>query len=162
MGKYTAARDLDLSVKTRWYVVANRTEAVIYQDGSDHQFRFVQRLSNVEGKETESQLASDKPGKGSSSAGNGTIHHALGRNNKHETAAKKFAGQIVHALEVGKKESRYTDLVLVAEPHFLGLLRQSLPRAVQSVVSHEVGREYRQGSDAELRSQIMAAITNAK
>ena len=159
MGKYTAARDLDLSVKKRWYVVANRTDAVFYKDTRDHKFAFVERLGNPAGKLTEMELDSDKPGRGFSSASNGSIHHSLDRrSHRHEKVAKDFARKIADSLEEAFKGDHMNEVVLVAESHFLGLIREVLPLAVRKLVKHEVNREYVQGSDQELHRLILKAI----
>lgn len=163
MSNYSAARDLDLNNKKRWYVVANRAGAVFYSDGDGGKFHFIARLENEKGRLTESELDSDKPGKGFSSGGGGTIHHGLDRRSKHhEAAAKDFAGRIAVELEAARREDRFSELVLVAEPHFLGLLREALKPETKRAVRHEVRREYAQGSDAELRAQIIAAIESGK
>ena len=158
MSKYSAARDLDLKARTKWYVFANRSEAVIYKDSHDHKFQFIERMLNPEGNLAEQDLDSDRPGRGFSSA-DGVFHHALDRRYKrHETLAKRFALAIGRTLEVAQREGRFSELVVAAEPHFLGLLRELLPAAVRHVITSEVPREYSQGSDQELRTQILRAI----
>ena len=118
MGRYSAARDLDLSTKAKWYVVANRTEAVIYEDNDEQKFKFVNRLENKSGAKTETELSSDKPGKVISRGGSKTIHHSLdSRFHKHEESAKKFARRIAVQVERAYREKRFRNLILAAEPH---------------------------------------------
>ena len=52
----------------------------------------------------------------------------------------------------------FGELVLVAEPHFLGLLRDALGPETRRLVKHEVGREYTQGSGDDIRAQVLKAI----
>jgi protein required for attachment to host cells len=160
VGRYSAARDLDLAARIRWYVLANRTEAVIYVDGDDRKFHFLERMSNPSGQLAERELTSDRPGRSYSSAAGGTVHHSLDRHRaqKHEEAARRFARSISQTLETARNEGRFGSLVLVAEPHFLGLLRDALPSSVQRTVRHEVNHEYGNASEDELRVQVLHAI----
>ena len=159
MGKYSAARDLDLSNKTQWYVVASRTGAVIYASGTNRKFQFLERITNPRGHLTETELDSDRPGRGFSSASSGQIRHALDRrSHRHEEQARRFARLLGKTLERAHREARFGSLVLVAEPHFLGLLREGLTPAVQRAVSHEIRHQYSEGSDEELKCRILSAL----
>ncbi|HTL11532.1 MAG TPA: host attachment protein [Bdellovibrionota bacterium] len=159
MGHISAAHYLDLSTHNRWYVLANRTHAVVYTNGAKSPFQFVQRLSNPEGRMMEIELDADKPGRGVSSAGQGTFRHAFDRrSHSHERSAKRFALQIGQALTQAWLTGLFDHLTLVAEPHFLGLLRGALPPAIRDRITHEVVREYLTGSDAEIWEQILRQI----
>ena len=151
---------LNSEVNVRWYVVANRTEAVLYTDEAKQKFQFVDRLLNEKGALHESELVSDRPGRGfSSSGGDGSVRHALAhRESHHEHVAKEFASRIAASLEAARNQKRFTEIVLVAEPHFLGLLRAALGPATTALVKCEVRHEYTKGSDAEIHAQILKAI----
>lgn len=160
MARYSAARDLDLSLQKRWYLVANRAEAKIYQDRPKHHFEFVMKLENPEGRLTETELDSDRPGRGYASASNrnGVLSHGLDKTSiRHETTAKRFAAEIAKILESGAHEDKFRDLVLVAEPHFLGLLRAVISPKVKDRIELEIIREFAQGNDKELREFILSA-----
>ena len=142
-----------------WYVLANRCDAGIYEDFKDQKFKFKERMKNSRGHLTEGQLDSDRPGSGFSSAGAGTIRHGLDRTfQHHERDATRFARAIANHLTRRKREDAFQGLVLVAEPHFLGLLRQALPRELHGLIRHEIPREYLEGSDAEVKTAIERAI----
>lgn len=160
MKNYIPARTYKPSRIRSWYVVARRTEAVIYKEDAQHHFQFVYRLVNPRGRKPEIELDSDRPGRGASSA-NGTFHHALDRSwNRHETVAKKFAKKIAQALTHAARQNRFDELVLVAEPHFLGMLRDEIPASLRAKIKHEVNREYAKGSDQFLHDQIIHAISS--
>ncbi|MBU6153522.1 MAG: host attachment protein [Bdellovibrionales bacterium] len=142
-----------------WYVLANRSDAVFYEDHKDQKFKFKERLKNRKGHLTEGQLDSDRPGSGFSSAGGGTIRHGLDRTfQHHERVASAFANVIANLLARRKREGALDALILVAEPHFLGLLRKALPKDLQSLIRHEIPREYLEGSDEDLKNAIERAI----
>jgi protein required for attachment to host cells len=149
--------------KTRWFVFANRTDAVFYLDLPAHHFRFVDRLENPAGSRMESDFDSDRPGSGMSSAGDGTIRHSLDRRFHHaERNIEQFAGAVARRLEEALGHHEFTELVMVAEPHFLGVLRSKLSPGVRDRVRHEVHRELIQGSDDELRAAAIRAIRNSR
>lgn len=151
MGKYSAARDLDLKTKTHWYLVASRIGAAIYEGLPGHHFRFVTRMENPKGKLMDTELTSDRSGRSFSSSQGSQIRHGLGRERSpHERAAAHFAGVIGKSLEQAIREERFSDLVILAEPHFLGLIRKELPEVVKVRLKMEIPREFAQGSDAEL------------
>lgn len=163
MGRYSAARDLDLETKARWYVVANRTDAVLYEDERGSKFKFLNRICNRKTNLIDAALLADEPNDGLSNTDEKILHHALSRKTpQHEQLAKKFAKQIAANLEIAYRQKRFKDLVLVAEPHFLGLLRNALNEPVLEAVRHEVRREYAQGSDRQLRELILKAIETGK
>lgn len=144
--------------KIRRTLLANRTGAVIYREGRQGQLIFMKRLTHPEGSLTEAALDSDKPGRGVSSAGEGSIHHALDRkSHRHEESARRFAAEISRSLKQLRLQDPYEELVLVAEPHFLGLLRAALPHAIRSLVRLEIPREYARGSDRVVGKLIQQA-----
>lgn len=66
----------------------------------------------------------------------GEGRHAIEpRSPARDKSAMRFAGLLKGALERGRAESRYTDLVLIAPPRFLGILNSTLGlRLLESVV----------------------------
>jgi protein required for attachment to host cells len=150
---------IEFKPNVRWYLVANRAEAVIYRSSKDVKFKFVERFKHPESRVLEGDLDSDRPGTGFSSAGGGTIRHGLDRTFfHHEQASRQFAKILARHLDRTASEELYSELVLVSEPHFLGLLRAELSERVKRLISHEINREYSQGSDHEVHSLILQAI----
>jgi protein required for attachment to host cells len=146
------------STAKTWYLVANQTNAVIYKDSSAR-FNVVERLDNPLSKLKEGALDSDRPGRGCASAQGGFLRHGLDRHYKRrEQLLQTFAAKIGKVLEKAQHEDRYTDLVVVAEPHFLGKLWAHLPVTVQARVSRALGKEYVRQPNAELRRLIFRAL----
>jgi protein required for attachment to host cells len=142
-----------------WYVLANRTDAVFYEDFGDQKFRFKERMKNKKGHLTEGQLDSDRPGSGVSSAASGSIRHSLDRTfHHHEQVASRFATGIARFLSRKQRAGLFDSLILVAEPHFLGLMRMALPPELKLLIRHEIPREYLEGSDEDLKLSIQTAL----
>lgn len=143
----------------RWYLLANRTDAVIYEDLPDAPFAFVERFQNKKGRLQEGQLDSDAPGTMNSSSGAGTIRHGMDHHfGKHETNARQFARRLAEHLLREHRNKRYDELVLSAEPHFLGYLHAELNEEVRSSVCFETHREYLEGSDQRIHEEILQAM----
>ncbi len=145
-----------------WYVLANRTGAEIYINGADGRFHLVEKFSNPQGSLTEGELGADRAGRGVSSA-DSSIHHALDRHHaQHERVAVDFARRIARFLEEAKQKDRFGGLVLVAGPHFLGLLRAAISPQVKESVTAEIPREFvHSQSDREVRERVLRAMSRA-
>lgn len=158
MQKSLTVRGLNLG-KLYWYVVSNRAGAVLYSSGKDGKLHFVERFKNPKGERLEQELVSDAPGVGFSSAAGGTVHHRFEQHlDKHERIATRFAQFIAEKLRKSLDAKQFDDLILVAEPHFLGLLRSKLDRPTRERVIHEIHHEYTDMSDADLQQHIAHAL----
>ncbi len=143
------------------YVVANRSGAVFYAESGKEPFHFLRRLSNPRARLAERKLVSDRPGRTFSSPATGKARSGLEpRSTQHEELARKFARKIVGSLEKMRDGRRFEGMVLVAEPHFLGMLREALGPSLRKLVKQELPREYAQGSDRAIRSRIRTALAN--
>jgi len=157
MGK--ANIGIDLTNPDQWFLVANRASAEIYREGPDHAFFLVTRLVNPDGSLQERELDADKPGRGFSSAGGGTIHHALDRrSHQHEEVARKFTKLIIRKLEEVVIENNATNIVLIAEPHFLGLMRDALSPKLKKLVKTTINKEFGLRSTREMHQLIQSEI----
>ncbi len=147
------------SSSRRRYLVANRSSAVVYRGTKQDQIKFMYRLTNATGRKLERELDSDRAGRTFSSAGLRSIHHALDeRKARRNGSARTFATHIAHSLVQAHQSEPFEELILVAEPHFLGLLRHALPRSILKMVRHEVHREYIEGSDQKIGTLIHRSI----
>jgi hypothetical protein len=137
MAKTNPRKYVELATKPKyWYLVANRVGAVFYTDGEGGKFRFVKRLENDRAHLREKQT-----------------EHV-----RHEADARKFAHEIAAELAEAGRLKSFDALVLAAEPHFLGILREALDDETLRKVRYEVPSDYARGSDKEVRAHIMKSI----
>ena len=156
-GNFKSPSPIVFESSIRWYVLANRSEAVFYKDTDTDKFKFVQRMTDPNGKLKESELDSDRPGR--TNSGGMSISNSLDRTfHHHELEAKEFAKKIAVSVTEAARDGRVNELVLACEPHFLGLLRSALPDSIKSLVKEEINHEYTYGSDEAIRGQILNAI----
>jgi protein required for attachment to host cells len=121
-----------------WIVVAHRAGARIFENrGRDTGLVLVQQLTNEAGRLKNSEIDTDKQGSSGHSSNPG--RNALTREESaQERAAADFARELSHTLTRGRNDNAYSDVVLVAEPGFLGLLRESLDAPTASMIRAEV------------------------
>ena len=162
--KKNEADSMKKDEKIRHYLVANRSTAVVYQEGdSPEDLLFVYRLKNPTGRMQEIELVSDRPGRTISGASGGTMRNGMtSENSQHEESAKDFAREISKRLIESSAAGEFKELVLVAEPHFLGLLRAALPKSIQTMVHSEIAKEYAEGSDKEIGLRIAQRLNERK
>ena len=70
--------------------------------------------------------------------------------------SQTFASDICAMLLQAKQEGRFDRLALVAEPQFLGALRNQLDPQLKSLVSYEIDKDYAHSNGQQLRDQIRA------
>lgn len=133
-----------------WIVVAESSRAKIYAAKNWlASISEIEDLVHPEGRMHEGDLVSDVPGSDGGATGQG--RHVLDE----ETTARQqehaeFASEIVHHLTHAHDEHAFDELVLVAPPAFLGLLRNKLTKALRESVTLEI--------DKNLVKQPAAAI----
>jgi protein required for attachment to host cells len=70
---------------------------------------------------------------------------------------EEFAAEVVEYLSRARQEHRFDDLLLVAPPLFLGVLRQVMPRSLSSLVTREINKEYTELSAEEIPARLSRA-----
>lgn len=70
--------------------------------------------------------------------------------------AEHFACEILHHIENGIKENHFRDLVIVAPPHFMGLLNKCMSHTVQKLVSQTIEKDYTQQNERDLMASLLA------
>ena len=72
----------------------------------------------------------------------GGARHAIEReNDPRQREAIRFAREIARALEEARRNAEFDQLIVVAGPSFLGLLRAELAPATKACVVHEVHKD---------------------
>ncbi len=120
-----------------WYVVASQKTVKIFTETSDRKkIKQVREFDNPLGRERNKALVKKRAGKGIKSIGRtGTVYFSQKtRKEPHQVAALQFAKKIAVALNEDYRLKNFETLSVVAEPHFLGLLRASLDPKISHTV----------------------------
>jgi protein required for attachment to host cells len=74
----------------------------------------------------------------------------------------RFTQQVAHHLETARAQNRYNRLVLVAEPHELGLLKESLDKKTGECVIATLNKNLAKVRDIEMEDQIYDVLMDAE
>jgi len=137
-----------------WVLVANQSEARIYALKMPRgPLVEVDKMEHAAGQAREGDLVTDRPGRSFQSVGD--VRHAMEPPvDAKEQEAMKFAKEVSDRLDSARQEGRFDRLVLVAAPHFLGLLRKSLSDATSKQVTEEIAKNLVQFNAEEIRSHL--------
>jgi protein required for attachment to host cells len=134
-----------------WILIANRTGARIV-DKQGRALSLVQELEHSRGRLRDREVDSDRQGR---SSARGSAPHALSpAEGPHEHDARTFARVCADALRQGRLGGHYERLILVAEPRFLGLVRQALDDVTARMVSATVPKDLAQVGLRELAAHL--------
>lgn len=130
-----------------WVLVASASEARIFgTDRIGEAMECMKEFSHPESREKGSELASDRPGHSQSK---GTGHGAMVESSDpKEYEAERFAGELARELENGRTSNAYKKLVVVAAPHFHGLLNNHMNEQTRAMVVNDIQKDL---TDCETR-----------
>lgn len=111
----------------------------------------VTRLEHPESRLKESELVSDQPGRSREPRAQG---HAMKEASATAQEESVFAGEIVRTLDKARQEGRFNSLVLVASPHFLGVLRQKLNGPLEKSVIQSIDKNLVNESESVIHQNI--------
>lgn len=100
------------------------------------------------------ELVTDKAGRRTAvpnGAGDAT------RADPQKQAAQEFARRIGRELEADANRNALDALIVVAEPRFLGFLRETMPARVSGLVQHEVHKDLAHAPLDEIEAHMRAA-----
>lgn len=126
-----------------WVVVANAIECDIYKrtnNGKDLQE--ITKLTHPEGRLSAQNLKEGKPGRSFESGPKSFQRHTKNTEvSPHSQELTIFAKQIIAFLEHNRTTHSFDKLILVAEPHFLGILNKNLNEHLASLVTFSIHKD---------------------
>jgi len=129
-----------------WVVVGSRTGARIFEHaGPGRGLALLRSVDHPEGRKLSSEIDTDRSGrtfnKASHGAG-GAPGHSMDREvAAHDQEAVMFARSLASTLREGRMQNACGRIVLVAEPRFLGMLRDALDAQTSKLVSDSVAKD---------------------
>ncbi|MDR9437087.1 MAG: host attachment protein [Thiohalophilus sp.] len=132
-----------------WVLVANASEARLFNLIKSDLER-VKSFSHDESRMKGEDLASDRPGAYQSDVnreGHGSYAEPT---NPKEHEKDRFARELADILNKARSENQFNELVIVASPHFHGLINQHLDDESSKKVSHHIEKDYTQVEDGDM------------
>ncbi len=136
-----------------WILVAHRGGARLFENqGPGQGLNLLQDIPHPEGRLKSKDLGTDQPGRGSDSHG---TRHAF---EQQQEPAAHVTEQLSTLLEDGRTHHRYRQLVLVAEPHFLGNLQAALNPQTAALVTATVDKDLGHVNAHEMPKHLSAVV----
>ena len=141
-----------------WVVVADEAKArILSMSKLNEPLIEFKTTSSLEAKMLDQELVSDKSGRSYDSSGEG--RHSMGEKHAHkEQYGIRFAKEIADYLEENRQRSAYLKLIIIAAPHFLGVLRKALSKDVLSLVILEVDKDLTMMDSQVIREHLPASL----
>lgn len=129
-----------------WIVAADASRARVLQVAGPQRLVEVDSLLNPEGRLSDREINTDARGRFS---GGHTGEDDVGAV---EHQVELFAKRVGDYLDKARTDHRYDELVLVAPPRFLGMIRKSLGKEVEKLVVDDLDKDLSWFNARELES----------
>ena len=143
-------------------VVADQAEAIFYDTPSlQAQPKEVAHISDPLAHQHNRDFSSDRPGRSYESFG--SQRHAIAReNDPRSREAIRFAKRISRRLDEARRKGEYDELIVVAGPPFLGLMRKEMSRPTRERVVHEIRKDLVHSPVESLRRHLPASAAELR
>ena len=133
-------------------MVANASAARVFSYQAHEEFSLLNEFSHPESRQKGSDLVSDRPGH---SEGKGGGHGAfVPSNNPKQNESERFARELAVWLDDERKQNRCKEVMLVADPGFLGILNKSLNNQTMQLVFRSLDKDYSQVTQRDLPEML--------
>jgi protein required for attachment to host cells len=146
-----------------WVIVADSSRARLFELGPHNGLSELQDFSKPEGREKNSELHSDVDGHFGGAMRTGTqagtqAHTSEPQRMPAAQANDMFARQLANLLRQGLHQQRYSSLLLVAAPKFLGQLRPCLDTQVEKCITHGLPNNIASMPVQQLEAYLQQAV----
>lgn len=140
-----------------WILTADSARARLFSLDEPRGISEVGSFANAEARMPARALQRDRLPRTHDRIGNG--RHAIEPHARpHEKAAARFAALLQSVLERGRVEHRFERLVLIAPPHFLGVLNNALDRPLRACVALEIPKDMTRSSPDTVVTRLLTAL----
>ena len=141
-----------------WIAVADKNRCRIFeQTNRNGRLEEIADLVAPATRLKNQDINSDRHGRSSDSAGIG--RHAMGSSVEPvEQEAIRFAKEVVAKLDTGRQKNSFGRLYVIAEPRFLGYLRQNYTRPLKDTIAAEIDKDWTTQTPDEIRDRLREAV----
>jgi protein required for attachment to host cells len=127
------------------------------QRGRGKKLTLLSEIDFEDGRRHSGELNADRAGRsGGDRSGQGHAYEAQQDTRQHGVA--QFAKELAHDLAREYHLGAFDDLVLIAPPRFLGILRDSLDTKLTRAVVATLAKDLPRADEAELRTHLAAVM----
>jgi protein required for attachment to host cells len=140
---------------SKWVVVASRDGARIFSTPTlKGQLQLVLEIKNPEGKLKNRELVSDKHGN-THDRGAVTQHAYAREQDPREHIMQVFFRELAKRLGYEQSQKNFDGLVLIAEPHTLGVLRTELTERLDRCVNKTIPLDLFKATEDDIRTHLL-------
>lgn len=134
-----------------WVLVANASEASLYLSHNlrKNHIKLLKKFEHPESRQKDHDLVSDAPGRYKSDR---QIGSAYEKTEPKMIEADNFARTLAHMINQSYNESTFDELLIVASPHFYGLLNKHINAHIPQV--EHLAKDYTKCDIKELGTHI--------
>jgi protein required for attachment to host cells len=147
-------------MKKLWIVLANSKMTMFYSvSEKDLRFNLVKTLFHPESALKNQDLCSDRPGhyiKGNSQ----TRGSYADKTEKKEHEIECFSKKICEELERERNTHAYDGLIIIAEPHFYGLIHSNLNHSTKALLKHHLTKDYTHLTAKKLKETLDEVVAH--
>ncbi len=140
-------------MKLTWILVADKSRARILNAETASRIKEIIDLTHPEGRLHEQELTTDLPGKDANKGVPGK-HAFQDKIEPKQQEAIDFAKRIAKYIDEAQNEKKFEQLMIVAEPSFLGILRKQFTDEVKERISFELDKNITTHSIEDIRKHL--------
>lgn len=145
-------------MSTTWILIAHRGGAKIIEHKTPElTLKLTAEIDHAEGRLQEREINSDKPGRSFSSF-DSQKHSVSNEESGKEHIKKQFARSLIERLEKHAHLKDFEHLILVAEPHLLGLLREQLTPTLKKTLKDSLDKDLAHTTMQELPDHLRGLV----
>jgi protein required for attachment to host cells len=137
-----------------WTVVADSSQAIIYEGAPmGDNLQKIEKFINEDATKDKKELETDGPGQAFNRHGPGQ-HSMTKEVSASEHVTKMFSKTVADYLQHARANSNYARLIIVADPTFLGELRDSLDTATARLVVDTIDHNITHMNAKQIRTYL--------
>lgn len=140
-------------MSNQWIVVSDAARARLFSRDAEHKLTLVDTLKHSESEAHEGDLRTGGKGEIHDSGGSGQ-HQADPQTTTSEKHADIFAKQVTERLKSGLNDDAFKELVIVADPSFLGRLRDHMDNPLRDTVRKTLDKNWAQHDTQQIEKQL--------
>ncbi len=138
-----------------WVLCADSSRGRLYSvTDKDKLWTLVKEYTHAASRVTAGGLTSDQPGRTHGSSARGSRSAMQSKTSPKEAEFEHFAHELAGVLHDGYGKQAYNRIVLVAPPHFLGLLRKAINDVVSKLIGATLDKDYMHLSEKDIHKHL--------
>lgn len=147
-------------MKTVWVLVADEAMSrILLLNTKDKALEPVEEIADPDAHASNAELRRDAFGRRNPGAKQGvspsTVTASAGEEQSQQHA-EVFAAKVASTLQRGLDHQRFNELIVVAPPHFLGLLRKAFDKTLQAAVVRDEPKDFVHFTNDDIYQRLFA------